>query len=158
MSALADKKEISSMIIPDFCSKLTIRLISYARRSFGMRLTSNLLVGCIWAVSFVLVLGGNSATAAGFREIVAGNVALGVWYPSDAPTAAQRLGPFEIELARDAPARAGKHPIILFFHGNSGFYRNHHLTVQALADAGFVVIAPQHEADYLMGGTRPPPH
>lgn len=67
-----------------------------------MRLISNLLVGCIWAVSFALVLGGNSATAAGFREMVAGNVAFGVWYPSDAPTATQRLGPFEVELARDA--------------------------------------------------------
>ena len=119
-----------------------------------MRLISNFLVGCIWAVSLALVFAGNSATAAGFREMVAGNVAFGVWYPSDAPTIAQRLGPFEVEFARDAPARAGKHPIILFSHGISGHYRNHHLTIQALADAGFVVIAPQHEADYLVGGRK----
>lgn len=119
-----------------------------------MRLISKLLVGCIGVFSVALALGSNSATAAGFREMAASNVAFGVWYPSDAPTTAQRLGPFDVEFARDAPARAGKHPVILFSHGNGGFYRNHHLTFQALADAGFVVVAPQHQADYLVGGSK----
>lgn len=48
---------------------------------------------------------------------------------------------------------AGKHEIVLFSHGYNGFYRNHYLTIQALVNAGYVVVAPQHEADYLLGGS-----
>ncbi len=43
---------------------------------------------------------------------------------------------------------------MLFSHGNSGFYRNRHLTARVLADTGFVVAAPQHGADYLTGGRK----
>lgn len=32
--------------------------------------------------------------------------------------------------------------------------RNHYLTAEALANAGFVVAAPQHRADHLVGGRR----
>ncbi|MCY3726365.1 MAG: hypothetical protein OXF95_07000 [Rhodobacteraceae bacterium] len=81
-------------------------------------------------------------------------VEIGVWYPSDASTMKQRLGPFDVDIARDAAILDGKHEIILFSHGNSGFYRNHYLTAQTLADAGFIVVAPQHEADYLIGGSK----
>ena len=95
-----------------------------------------------------------AADAAGFREVSAGGVEVGIWYPSDAATAKYRLGTFEIDVAKDAEIREGRHEIVLFSHGNSGFYRNHHLTAQALADAGFVAAAPQHEADYLTGGPK----
>ena len=95
-----------------------------------------------------------AADAAGFREVSADGVEVGIWYPSDAPTAKHRLGPFEIDVAKEAQVRDGRHEIVLFSHGNSGFCRNHHLTAQALADAGFVVAAPQHEADYLIGGPK----
>ena len=109
------------------------------------------------AVSFLLSVWAVAATAAGFRELSAGNVKIGVWYPSEMLPSSQRLGPFEVEVAKDAPIKAGNHEIILFSHGNSGFYRNHYLTYQVLADAGFVVIAPQHEADYLIGGRKTAP-
>ncbi|MCP4486251.1 MAG: hypothetical protein GY820_02865 [Gammaproteobacteria bacterium] len=108
-------------------------------------------------VSFLLSVSAVSATAAGFRELSAGNVKFGIWYPSETQPSMQRLGPFEVEIAKNAPIKVGNHEIILFSHGNSGRYRNHYLTAQALADAGFVVIAPQHEADYLIGGRKTAP-
>lgn len=104
--------------------------------------------------SVLISIWASAANAAGFREITADGVEIGIWYPSDTPTAKQRLGPFEVEIARDAPIRNGKYELVLFSHGNSGLYRNHYLTTQALADAGFIVVAPQHEADYLIGAGK----
>lgn len=94
------------------------------------------------------------AIAVGFKEMSSNGVNFGVWYPSQSQPSITRLGPFELEVAKDAPISMGEHEIILFSHGNSGYYRNHYLTFQALADAGFIVIAPQHEADYLVGGGK----
>ena len=42
----------------------------------------------------------------------------------------------------------------MFSHGNGGRFRNHYITAQALANAGYIVIAPQHDADYLVGGNK----
>lgn len=109
------------------------------------------------AVSFLMSVWIVEATAAGFRELSADNVKIGIWYPSEIQPSVQRLGPFEVDIAKDAPITVGNHEIILFSHGNSGRYRNHYLTAQALADSGFVVIAPQHEADYLIGGPKTAP-
>ena len=103
-------------------------------------------------VSFLLAVSAVTATAAGFREISTSGVEFGIWYPSETQPSMQRLGPFDAEFAKEAPIKVGNHEIILLSHGNSGRYRNHYLTAQALAEAGFVVIAPQHEADYLVGG------
>lgn len=95
-----------------------------------------------------------SLHAAGFRVMLYDGVEIGVWYPSDADTVSQRLGPFEVDIARDAPIQKGTHQIILFSHGHTGRYRNHYQTAQILADAGFVVAAPQHKADYLIRGRK----
>ena len=97
-----------------------------------------------------------AAEAAGFREMSVDDLNLGVWYPSDTSPSRQRLGPFDVEIAKNVPIRAGKYEIVLFSHGNGGSYRNHHLTTRTLADAGFIVVAPQHEADYLVGGKKQP--
>jgi predicted dienelactone hydrolase len=105
-------------------------------------------------VALGMALASLAAQAAGFREIAAPGVKAGVGYPTDAPLVAQRLGPFDVNMAKDAPVRKGPHEVVLLSHGNSGRYRNHHLTAQALADKGFVVVAPQHDADYLVGGPK----
>lgn len=89
---------------------------------------------------------------AGFREITVDGATIGVWYPSDSPATAQRLGPFDVNMARNAPIKSGKYDIVLLSHGYTGRYRNHYLTAQQLAEAGLVVIAPNHAADVLIGG------
>ena len=101
---------------------------------------------------FILVV--PAVHAAGFRELTDNDVKFGVWYPSSTAPEAQRLGPFDVNIARDAPVMSGKHPIILSSHGNGGRYRNHHLTAQVLADAGFIVVAPRHRSDHKIGGSE----
>lgn len=103
---------------------------------------------------FSVLIFTTTAHAVGFREMSAEGVSLAVWYPSDAPPLVQRLGPFDVEMAKDAPIKAGEYDIVLFSHGYNGFYRNHYLTIQALVNAGYVVVSPQHEADYLLGGSK----
>ena len=108
--------------------------------------TSVILLG------LVLGIGPLASDAVGFRQITDDNLTFGVWYPSDTQTIVQRLGPFDVNVAKDAPVRDGQYETLLLSHGNGGRFRNHYLTAQALADAGYIVIAPQHKADYLIGG------
>ncbi len=79
---------------------------------------------------------------------------IGLWYPSEAKEIATRLGPFDVEIAQDAPVANGYFQPILMSHGNSGRFRNHHLTAKALANAGFIVVAPDHTVDHLIGGSE----
>jgi len=111
--------------------------------------------GLLLAASVIFIaLYGSMSQAAGFREMATKGMQFGVWYPTDTAGVKQRLGPFETTISKDAPVRTGKHPIVLFSHGNGGRYRNHYLTAQELADAGYIVIAPNHQADYLVGSRK----
>lgn len=117
-----------------------------------------LITGVFSRSFFVLFLSTlffvTTAHAVGFREMSTNDGTFSVWYPSDTPPKLQRLGPFNLEISKNSPIKKGRYEIVLFSHGNSGFYRNHYLTIQALVNVGFVVIAPQHEADYLVGGNK----
>ena len=108
-----------------------------------------LLIQCILLFSGL----SSQAHAVGFKWIEKYDLRIGIWYPSPAPETATRLGPFDAVLAVDAePVPTGRHQVVLFSHGNLGRARNHHLTAKALAEAGFIVIAPLHSADHLMVG------
>ena len=86
----------------------------------------------------------------GFREITQSGVDIAVWYPTNAPHNQSRLGPFDVDYARDAKPIAGQFPLVLLSHGHSGRPRNHHLTAAALVRAGYVVAASQHRFDHLI--------
>jgi hypothetical protein len=92
--------------------------------------------------------------AAGYRVVEANGIEAGVWYPSDAATSLQRLGPFEANMALDAPIKDGQFKVVLFSHGVGGRYRNHFHTAKALADAGYIVVAPNHRADRWIDGPK----
>jgi predicted dienelactone hydrolase len=78
---------------------------------------------------------------------------IGIWYPSDTLAKDGRIGPFDVRLAFDAPPKSfGKYQFILMSHGILGRWRNHQYTATALADAGFIVIAPEHSPDHLLVG------
>ena len=96
------------------------------------------------------------AHSAGFREIISNNVHFGIWYPTANLAIKQRLGPFETIVAKDAPPQKGSFPLVMLEPGNGGRYRNHHLTAISIANAGFIVIAVEHQADYLIGGSKTP--
>ena len=87
---------------------------------------ARLVVLAVVAV-FLVYIGAASAT--GFRKMSSGDVTFGIWYPSDEQPTSQRLGPFEVEVARDAPIRNGEHDIVLFSHGYGGLFRNHYLGI-----------------------------
>ena len=109
----------------------------------------------VFVLTLFLISGGQiyTASAAGFQTLSSNDLTIGVWYPSDAPEQDERLGPFDVRLAFDAPPKSdGQYQFILLSHGNSGYFRNYYLTGKALADAGFIVVAPMHAADHLMKG------
>src|ERR1700759_2057443 len=103
--------------------------------------------------AFALVMrGAMPALAAGFEQIMVPDPAgapleVGVWYPSDAPAAPQRLGLFGQAVPhRGAVAGAGL-PFIVMAHGTGGSFEGHYDTALALAESGFVVAAVTHTGD-----------
>lgn len=97
-----------------------------------------LIVGCWSSASWATV---------GYREWTRQGLRISVWYPSASPASQRQLGPFELSYAFDGTPRRGPWPVLVFSHGNNGQVHNHYLTLQALAHAGYVVIAPQHGSD-----------
>jgi predicted dienelactone hydrolase len=104
------------------------------------------------AAFVVMMLGAMPALAAGFEQLMVPDPAgapleVGVWYPSEAPAAPQRLGLFEQTVA-DRGVVAGRDlPLIVMSHGTGGSFEGHYDTALALAEAGFVVAAVTHTGD-----------
>lgn len=113
------------------------------------------LIGVI-AAAFVLLAAPVAAPAlaasAGFEEIKIANgeeppLAIGVWYPTDAPETKQRLGDFSQNVAPLAAVAGRGLPLVVLSHGGGGGYESHYDTALALAHAGFVVAAVSHAGD-----------
>ncbi len=102
------------------------------------------------AGAFLLAAG--PAAAAGFERATVSDPAhkpieIGIWYPSEAPVPATPNSPFRQALALDGPI-TGKHlPLVIVSHGKAGWLGSHADTALALAQAGFVVVAPTHTGD-----------
>ncbi len=104
------------------------------------------------ACTIVLLCASVLSKAAGFHFIESDELTMGIWYPSKVQEEQHRLGPFDVTYALNGKISEGKYQPVLLSHGNSGRWRNHHLTAKALADSGYIVIAVQHSADHLIGG------
>ncbi len=68
-------------------------------------------------------------------------------YPTTAEASEQQFGPYTMTVAMDAPVApsgAGSRPVALISHGNTGSPLTHRGTALALAQAGFVVLLPEH--------------
>ncbi|KSW27375.1 MULTISPECIES: putative lipoprotein signal peptide [Pseudomonas] len=76
------------------------------------------------------------------------------FYPTRAPTAPTTLGPFTLPLAEEAPAVAGRHPLLVVSHGNGGTPLALRDLVLALARRGFVVVTLLHPGDNLHDQSR----
>ena len=107
----------------------------------------------IRACFFLLaVLIASPAGAAGFQYGTAPDpddkpIELGIWYPSDAPTSSQALGLFKQDVALYGAVAGPSLPLIVISHGTGGGASSHYDTAIALANAGFVVVAPSHTGD-----------
>lgn len=98
------------------------------------------------------ILATAPAGAAGFQYGSAPDpdnqpIELAIWYPSDAPTAAKPIGLFQQNVALYGPVKGKDLPLVVISHGTGGSGAVHYDTALALADAGFVVVAPTHTGD-----------
>ncbi len=99
------------------------------------------------------------ALAAGFRQIAIadpGNppIEADLWYPASAPPMPVRIGLLHESVAENAPLAGSSLGLIVVSHGTGGDAWDHFDTAQALADAGFVVIAPAHTGDTFKDRSR----
>jgi predicted dienelactone hydrolase len=70
-----------------------------------------------------------------------------VWSPCAGPSGNIQIGSFTLVGVRDCPVVGEKLPLIVVSHGFGGAYLGHHDTAEALADAGFIVVALNHPDD-----------
>ena len=134
--------------IIQFWRKLADEVVYFLSTESGIKLMKPFFSLCI-SLFLVMVMPA-SAMAAGYRLVEHDDFIVHVWYPTDTIPEDGRLGPFDVVQAVDAPLRAGTFQPVLMSHGLFGRARNHHLTAQALADAGFIAIAPVHAADHYI--------
>ena len=69
---------------------------------------------------------------------------LAVLYPSDTPGQAETVGPYRLDVARDAPPKAGTFPLVLLSYGTGGSGLTHRALAHYLARQGVVVGLPEH--------------
>jgi predicted dienelactone hydrolase len=99
-----------------------------------------------------LLLTAAPAGAAGFQYATAPDpddkpIDLAIWYPSGAQTAPKPLGLFTQDVAFYGAIKGNALPLVVISHGTGGSATGHYDTALALADAGFVVVAPSHTGD-----------
>lgn len=61
---------------------------------------------------------------------------------------------FGLKGVKDCPVTGAKLPLVIFSHGRGGWFGQHHDTVEALADAGFIVAAINHPGDTYSDSSR----
>ncbi len=96
----------------------------------------------------LLSLSGTSH-AVGFQRISIPDpadkpIAIGIWYPSDAPAPFENNTPFRQALSIGAKPSGSNLPMVVLSHGYGGWMGGHANTAKLLAEAGFVAVAPTH--------------
>ncbi len=67
-----------------------------------------------------------------------------VMYPSNSPERPERLGPYTLSVAMDAPIAAGPFPLVVISHGSGGSHLVYRTLAAHLARSAFVVAMPEH--------------
>jgi predicted dienelactone hydrolase len=83
-------------------------------------------------------------------------IRVAAWTPCAKPPETVELGPFLLPAVRDCPVAGDRLPLVVLSHGFRGTNLSHHDTAEALADAGFVVVALNHPDDSAMSKDRGP--
>ena len=76
------------------------------------------------------------------------------WSPCTKSPQQVELGPFTLPAVRNCPVSGDRLPLIVISHGFGGTYLSHHDTAEALADAGFIVVAVNHPDDNALNPKR----
>jgi len=72
---------------------------------------------------------------------------MALWYPSPASSGRTRIGHFAMAATRNAPLGTGRYGLVLISHGTGGHRLGHRGTAIRLAQAGYIVAAPEHSGD-----------
>lgn len=104
------------------------------------------------AVLVLLVYGVAAHAAVGFQHFTIPDpqgpaLEVGVWYPTDAAPNPTSVELFREALAKDAPVKGQRLPLVVMSHGSGGSYAGHVDTAVALAEAGFVAASVTHTGD-----------
>jgi len=105
-------------------------------------------------LSLVVCLAAGGAQAAGFGQIAVPADAKGLkitgtlWTPCARPPREIKIeGDFTVPGVKNCPILGDRLPLVVISHGLGGASFSHHDTAEALADAGFVVVALNHTLD-----------
>jgi predicted dienelactone hydrolase len=108
----------------------------------------------LWfAVAIVFGLAAARAEGAGFSYIdvpADGDkpaITGAMWYPCAAPPGEIVFRAITLPGVKDCPVAGDRLPLVVISHGRGGDFVGHHDTAEALADAGFVVVAISHPGD-----------
>jgi predicted dienelactone hydrolase len=104
------------------------------------------LAGALFAASSIAAVGYQQVTV---PDRDGKSMQAGIWYPSNTQPSAHPLGMFSQEVALNGPVAGQGLPLILISHGTGGSLSSHIDTANALARAGFVVLAVTHIGDNL---------
>ncbi|MBC7619341.1 MAG: dienelactone hydrolase, partial [Candidatus Saccharibacteria bacterium] len=115
---------------------------------FSLRQTTLVLCGLLLAAAQA------TASQAGWRQItVPGTmpdtapIVVVLYYPTQAPARMIPMGPFNVNVAVQAPPEAKVKGLILLSHGTGGTELGHTSLAEALAQRGYLVAALRHPGD-----------
>lgn len=111
-----------------------------------------ILVGVIGLAIYVYVTAIEPSRPVGFQQLAIADpghprIAAGVWYPTTAKPGFMLLGSGGQRVASNGPVDGDRLPLVVFSHGTAGSAVSHADTAIALAEKGFIVIAPTHPGD-----------
>ncbi len=72
-----------------------------------------------------------------------------IWYPTYSQPSTVSYGAWRLQVARYGRSVAGRFPVIILSHDSTATRFSYHDTAAQLAQAGFVVIAPEHTSDHM---------
>jgi predicted dienelactone hydrolase len=115
----------------------------------------------ILVYAIILVCLAASAEAAGIQFLNSDPGLMGaIWYPCAGEPKTVALGnlavaaEFGLKGVKDCPVTGANLPLVIVSHGRGGWFGQHHDTVEALADAGFIVAAINHPGDTANDSSR----
>lgn len=104
-----------------------------------------------------LGLAGPAIGQVGMTQFQVSNIPVTLTYPSAAVSKLTALGPFNINVALNAPPRDGLHRLVVMSHGTGGSALPDHALARSLVLAGFVVAQPLHQGDNFRDSSRAGP-
>jgi predicted dienelactone hydrolase len=111
-----------------------------------------MLVAVLGLAIYIYATAINPSRPVGFQRLAISDpghppIIAGVWYPTKAKPGFMLLGTGGQRVATDGPVDGDRLPLIVISHGTAGSAGSHADTATALAENGFIVIAPTHPGD-----------